>query len=94
MTRNVNKWSGQITEHDSALGLEPGVFAEGNAKEIAASLKHSAEAKQDADPYRSAMSMLDFYINRAGKNLSSSRRQVLEEAKDELRRTYGRPVEG
>lgn len=90
MTGHKNKWSKQVTEHDSALGLEPGVFANGSPKEIAASLKRSADAKQDADPHSSAMSMLDFYINRAGKNLSPDRRRALEDSKHELRRLYGK----
>jgi hypothetical protein len=89
---HVNKWSRNVTEHDNALGLEPGIFATGSAQEIAASLKHSAEEKGDTDPFRSAMSMLDFYINRAGKNLSPERRSVVENAKGELRRVFGRPM--
>ncbi|WP_420961802.1 DUF3175 domain-containing protein [Brucella sp. IR073] len=90
MVQNVNKWSKDVTEHDNPLGLEPGVFARGDAKEIAAMLQHSAEEKGDADPYRSAMSMLDFYINRAGRNLSPERKAVLENTKGDLRRLYGR----
>ena len=75
-----------------ALDLEAGVFKRSNPAAIARSLKRSAERsrRRKADPYRSAMSMLNFYINRAGKKLSATRRRVLTRAKDELRRAYGR----
>jgi hypothetical protein len=88
----VNRWSARVMETSDALDLEPGVFGKG-AKAIAASLKRSAEqsTRRKSDPYRSAMSMLSFYINRAGRNLSERRRRVLERAKDELRVLYGRP---
>ena len=86
------KWSGGVTEHSDALDLEPHVFESHDAKAIARSLKRSAEAsrRRKPEPYRSAMSMLTFYINRAGKNLDSSQRQVLEAAKNELRTAFGR----
>jgi hypothetical protein len=86
------KWSAEVTEHSDALDLEPDVFESKNPKEIARSLKKSAEHSQrrKAGPFRSAMSMLTFYINRAGKNLSSSQRNVLEAAKNELRAAIGR----
>lgn len=86
------KWSAEVTEHSDALDLEAHVFEKGNPREIARSLKRSAEAsdRRKSEPYRSAMSMLTFYINRAGKNLSDERRKVLEQAKDELRDLYGR----
>jgi hypothetical protein len=76
-----------------ALTLEPGVFGK-QPKEIALSLKRSADRsrRRKADPFRSAMSMLTFYINRAGAKLSASRRKILERAKDELRLLYGRPA--
>ncbi|GGA81568.1 hypothetical protein GCM10011491_06100 [Brucella endophytica] len=90
MVQNMNKWSKDVTEHDNPLDLKTGVFARGDAQEIAAMLQRSAEEKGDADPYRSAMSMLDFYINRAGRNLPAERETVLEEAKSELRRLYDR----
>ena len=88
------RWSQDVTEHSDALDLEKGVFTYKNPKKIAASLKRSAEAskRRKADPFRSAMSMLVFYINRAGKNLSEEDRARLEKAKDELRKTFGRPA--
>jgi hypothetical protein len=86
------RWSRDVTEHSNALDLEPGVFTLKDPKEIAASLKRSAEAskRRKADPFRSAMSMLVFYINRAGKNLDKSDRERLEKAKDALRKAFGR----
>ena len=86
------KWSAEVTKHSDALDLEPDVFESKNPKKIAQSLKKSAEQSQrrKSGPFRSAMSMLTFYINRAGKNLSSSQRNVLEAAKDELRVAFGR----
>ena len=89
------KWSAEVTEHSYALDLEAHVFEKDDPKEIAASLKRSAEksTKRKAEPFRSAMSMLTFYINRAGKNLPSDRKKVLDEARDELRRAYGKPTE-
>jgi len=86
------KWSGEVTRRSNALDLEPGVFEKDSPKAIAESLKRSAEAstRRKADPFRSAMSMLTFYINRAGKNLSASQRRVLEAAKNELRSAFGR----
>jgi hypothetical protein len=86
------KWSAEVTKHSDAPDLEPDVFESKNPKEIARSLKKSAEHSQrrKAGPFRSAMSMLTFYINRAGKNLSSSQRNVLEVAKNELRVAFGR----
>jgi hypothetical protein len=81
-----------VTETSNALDLEPGVFNLSDPRAIARSLKRSAEQshRRKSDPYRSAMSMLTFYVNRAGKNLPASRRRVLEEAKDELRHLFGR----
>ena len=86
------RWSGDVTKHSDALDLEPGVFTLDAPKRIAASLKESAEAsdRRKASPYRSALSMLTFYINRAGRNLSAARRRVLTRAKDELRKQFGR----
>jgi Protein of unknown function (DUF3175) len=86
------RWSQEVTEHSDALILEQGVFALDDPKEIAASLKRSAEAshRRKSEPFRSAMSMLTFYINRAGKNLSNPDRERLEQAKDELRKAFGR----
>lgn len=86
------RWSQDVTEHSDALDLEEGVFTFKDPKKIAASLKRSAESskRRKADPYRSAMSMLVFYINRAGKNLSKDDRARLEKAKDELRKVFGK----
>ena len=86
------RWSARVTKHSNALDLEPGVFTLKDPKCIAASLKRSAETsrRKNADSYRSALSMLTFYINRAGTNLSSARRRMLMRAKDELRRQFGR----
>ena len=89
--RAGRKWSKHVTETSNALDLEAGVFRKESARKIATSLKRSAnEAAPQGRLYRSAMSMLVFYVNRAGKNLSASRRRVLEAAKDELRAAYGR----
>jgi hypothetical protein len=85
-------WSREVTEHSNALNLERGVFSLKDPKKIAASLKRSAEAskRRKADPFRSAMSMLVFYINRAGRNLSKTERARLEKAKEELRKAFGK----
>jgi hypothetical protein len=87
------RWSQRVTERSNALDLDPGVFTRADPRSIARSLKRSAEhsRRRKVDPYRSAMSMLTFYINRAGKSLSATRRRKLEAAKDELRDLYGRP---
>lgn len=86
------QWSQQVTRTSHALDLEPGVFTFENPRRIAQSLKRSAErsTRRKADPYRAAMSMLTFYINRAGKNLPQRQLRRLEQAKDELRELYGR----
>lgn len=87
------RWSQKVTETSSALDLEPGVFTFKDPRRIAESLKASAERskRRKTDPFRSAMSMLNFYINRAGQQLSSQQRQRLEAAKDELRELFGKP---
>jgi hypothetical protein len=89
------KWSQDVTEHSDALDLEEGVFTHDDPKEVARSLKRSAEKseRRKSDPYRSAMSMLTFYINRAGKDLDKHQKKVLEDAKDELRKEFGREPE-
>jgi hypothetical protein len=81
-----------VTEHSDALTLENGVFTKSSAKAIARSLKRSADRsrRRKSGAYRSAMSMLTFYINRAGKDLPKSRKDRLENAKDELRKLYGK----
>lgn len=86
------RWSARVTKHSNALDLEPRVFRSRRPREIAFSLKRSAEhsKRRKAEPYQSAMSMLNFYINRAGKNLPTSRKRTLERAKDELRDVFGR----
>jgi hypothetical protein len=87
------RWSQRVTEHSDALDLESGVFAKEDPRAIARSLKRSAERshRRKADPFRSAMSMLTFYINRAGKTLARKDRARLEAAKDELRGLFDRP---
>jgi hypothetical protein len=89
---SARKWSGEVTAHSDALDLEKDIFATGNAEQIARSLKRSAERsrRRKSTPYRSAMSMLTFYTNRAGKNLSARQRKTLEAAKDKLREIFGR----
>ena len=84
-------WSQDVTEKSNALDLEHRVFTRDDPREIAQSLMRSARRSKHrkSSPYRSAMSMLTFYINRAGKNLPKKRRRVLEEAKDALRAEYG-----
>ena len=87
-----HKWSADVAEHSDALDLERDIFKSSDPKKIARSLKASAERshRRKAEPYRSAMSMLTFYINRAGKNLPAARRKTLQRAKAELRRQFGR----
>lgn len=84
------KWSQQVTMKSSALDLEEGVFTWHDPKKIAKSLKESAErsTRRKSTPFRSAMSILVFYINRAGKGLDENHKQILEQAKDELRHLY------
>jgi predicted HNH restriction endonuclease len=86
------KWSAEVTAHSDALDLEPHVFSKDDPSEIAESLKRSAESsdRRKSSAFRSAMSMLNLYVNRAGRNLSPSRRQTLERAKTKLRRLFGR----
>ena len=87
-------WSKDVTEHSNALDLEQNVFAKHDPKAIARSLKRSADGsgRRKSSPFRSAMSMLTFYINRAGKDLEPRQKRVLENAKNELRVLYGRPM--
>lgn len=89
---STRKWSAEVTRNSRALALESDVFTWDSPKRIAASLKRSAEKShaRKSEPYRSAMSMLTFYINRAGKSLPATRKKTLEAAKDELRRQFGR----
>jgi hypothetical protein len=90
--KSGRRWSAAVTRNSNALDLSGGVFTWKDPKRIAASLKRSAERsrRRKADPYRSALSMLTFYLNRAGKNLPAARRRTLQRAKDELRKQFGR----
>ncbi len=93
--RTVKKWSQSVTDNSDAMDLKPDVFKLDDPKKIAASLKRSAERshRRKSAPYRSAMSMLTFYVNRAGHNLPAKRRRILERAKDELRKAFGKTLE-
>lgn len=86
-------WSGEVTEKSDALDLDEGIFTLDDPRRIAESLARSADAssRKKSGPFRSAMSMLTFYLNRAGDSLDDERREILERAKDELRELYGRP---
>jgi len=86
------RWSGEVTRHSNALDLESNVFKQSNPRRIALSLKRSAEAstRRKARPYQSAMSMLNFYINRAGANLPKKQKSILVRAKGELRKAFHR----
>ena len=86
------RWSARVTRESDALDLQKGVFSKRRPKAIARSLKRSAERskRRKADPYRSALSMLTFYINRAGKNLPPARKKILQNAKGELRKQFHR----
>ena len=92
MVGSTRNWSATVTRESRALDLEAGVFTWEDPKRIAASLRRSAESskRRKAAPFRSAMSMLVFFVNRAGTNLPAARRRVLEQAKEELRRLYGK----
>ena len=89
---SARKWSAEVTKHSDALDLEPNIFKSKDPRRIALSLKRSAQVskRRKGTPYQSAMSMLNFYINRAGKNLPQRQKRVLERAKDELREAFGR----
>jgi hypothetical protein len=90
------RWSADVTRNSNAMDLDAGVFTYDDSRRIARSLKHSAETstRRKSDPFRSAMSMLNFYINRAGSNLTLDRRNTLEDAKRELRRAFGKDMHG
>jgi hypothetical protein len=85
-------WSARVTRESNALDLDTGVFTKQSPRAIALSLKRSAERseRRKSEPFRSAMSMLTFYINRAGTNLQAERLRILQRAKDELRKAFGR----
>lgn len=86
------KWSGEVMQRSHALDLEPGVFTKTDPRQIAISLKRSAmrSRRKKGTPYQSAMSMLNFHINRCGKGLPAAQKQILERAKDELRALFGK----
>jgi hypothetical protein len=90
--KSENLWSKSVTEHDRGDAIPPGIFKSENPDEIAAALQKAAQdpSRASDDPYRSAMSMLDFYINRAGRNLSATERAALEKAKTALRKRFGK----
>ena len=90
--RTSRRWSARVTQHSDALDLENKVFVQKDPKQIARSLKRSAERskRRKASPLQSAMSMLNFYINRAGRNLPAAQKKKLTAAKDELRKLFGR----
>lgn len=92
-TKTKRKWSAKVTETSDALDLEKDVFKSKDPDKIAASLKHSADEshKRKSSPFQSAMSMLNFYENRAGKNLTKTQKAPMEKAKNKLRKLYGRP---
>jgi hypothetical protein len=89
---SLRRWSGRVMKTSDALDLEPGIFTQRSPRAIAASLKRSALAssRRKAEPFQSAMSMLNFHINRSGRGLGPERRRVLERAKVELRKLFGR----
>lgn len=93
-TRRTRSWSKPVTEHSHAMDLEPDVFKKSSAHAIAESVKKSAEHShtRKSEPFRSAMSMLSFYMNRAGKNLPDREQRKLSAAKDELRKLFNRPA--
>jgi Protein of unknown function (DUF3175) len=90
--RGAKRWSQRVTRTSNALDLKSGVFTLASPRAIALSLKRSALAshRRKADPYRSALSMLTFYVNRAGRGLPAARRRKLERAKRELRAVFGK----
>ena len=92
MSASTHRWSQRVTQHSDALTLENNVFKKRDARAIAQSLKRSAERsrRRKSTPFRSAMSMLNFYINRMGRNLTPTRRKVLERAKVSLRELFGK----
>lgn len=92
MPQKPDKWSQAVTDHDHPFALPPGIFKSADPDVIAAALQHSAEdpRRGSHDAYQTAMSMLDFYINRAGRNLSDGDRAALEKAKTALRKRFGK----
>jgi len=91
-SKRSKRWSARVTEESDALTLEKGIFTQSSPRKIAASLKRSADRsrRRKSNSYRSAMSMLAFFINRGGKGLSKARKNKLERAKKELRELYAK----
>lgn len=91
----LKKWSKNVTEHSNAMDLEKDVFKQKDPKKIAESIKRSAEksTRRKAGPFQSAMSMINFYENRGGKNISAAQKKVLDKSKEELRKLFGREDE-
>jgi hypothetical protein len=89
------KWSKKVTKHSNAMDLEKDVFNQTDPKKIAESVKRSAEKskRRKAEPFQSAMSMINFYENRGGKNISAAQKKVLDASKNELRKLFGREEE-
>jgi hypothetical protein len=92
--RTPSKWSGHVTQTSNAMDLQSDIFKSKDPAKIAESLKRSAETskRRKSPPYRSAMSMLTFYINRGGKNLPANQKNILERSKNKLRELFGKPV--
>jgi hypothetical protein len=92
--KRINRWSNAVTHGSNALDLECGIFKSDDLQQIALSLKHSAERshRRRGTPFQSAMSMLTFYINRAGAKLSTGQKNILSQAKQELRQTFHKPA--
>ncbi len=95
-TRSARRWSAQVSAHSDAMDLTPGVFKRRSPRSIAESIKRSAEQsdRRKSEPFRSAMSMLTFYINRAGKGLDAGQRRRLQAAEGELRALFHRDAAG
>jgi Protein of unknown function (DUF3175) len=91
-TKSKKYWSGEVTKRSNALDLDPGVFTWSDPKRIARSLGRSAQqsTRRKGSPLQSSMSMLNFYLNRAGKNLTARQKRTLGEAKEELRKYFGK----
>ena len=94
MAARKKRWSQKVTETSDAMTLDEGVFSGSDPRRMARSIKRSAEKshRRKSSPYRSAMSMITFFLNRGGKGLNATRRKVIETAKDELRQLYGKTV--
>jgi len=90
--KGAGRWSGNVTRTSHAMDLEPGVFRGNDPRRIAASVKRSAERSKTrkANPYRSALSMITFYINRGGRNLPAAKKAILQRSKEELKRLFGK----